>query len=50
MFLGGLDISLRPTSVWYRWFLLNRSSRNVGLTPITLYMTEAVTIEGRWHR
>ena len=37
MFLGGLDISSRPTIDWYRWFSLNRSSRNVSLTYHPLY-------------
>ena len=38
MLLGGLDISSRPTIDWYRWFSLNRSSRNVSLTYHPLYL------------
>ena len=37
MILGVLSMSLRSSCVWYRWFALNRSFQNVGLTYHHLY-------------
>ena len=37
MFLGVLDVYLRPPIDWYRCLGLNPSSQKVGLTPLPVY-------------
>jgi hypothetical protein len=49
MFLGVLDVYLRPPIDWYRCLGLNPSSQKVGLTPLPVYGYESIVSERvRW--